>query len=117
EQSIDTLDLSSPDNNNHANSGLSAGRDLILRSPTQQLGNRPDPDQPLYTVGSYFRTEQLDRTVVDLWIPYDDAQVVLADADIEFSQNYDGPSLYYPGMKIGVISMPHKQSLDDENSD
>ena len=87
-QSINTLDLSHPD------SQLSASRDLVLRAPSWQLGNRLDPDNALYTVGSYFRTEQLDGRVVDLWVPYDNAQVVRANADVEFTQNYNGPSLY-----------------------
>lgn len=28
-----------------------------------------------------------------------------------------GEYCYYPGMQIGVVVMPHKQSWDDENSD
>ncbi|NEZ60001.1 filamentous hemagglutinin N-terminal domain-containing protein [Adonisia turfae] len=93
DQSINTQDLESLDSSN-PDSRLTSGRDLVLRSPLLLLGNRPDPNNALYEVGSYFRTEQLDGTITDLWIPYNDAQVVRANSDIEFTQDYDGSSLY-----------------------
>lgn len=70
---------------NHAKSGLQAGGDLTLRSPTPVIGDAH------YQSGGDFRIEQLDETLGDL-VSLNDP-VIRATGNVEFG-NYEGASLH-----------------------
>lgn len=70
---------------NHPNSGLFAGRDLVLRS-----ANTIGGDAHYYTGGN-FRIEKLDGSLGNLYSPYD--PVIRASGDVSFFA-YEGASLH-----------------------
>ena len=70
-----------------ANSTVSSGRDMVFRAPVRQLGNGTT-----FRTGGYFITKELDGSLVDFLIPHE--QVIVAAGDVQFTQNYTGPSLY-----------------------
>jgi len=80
---------------NHADSGLQAGGDLTLRSPTPVIGDAR------YQSGGNFRIEQLDESLGTLISPND--PVIRAAGDVAFD-SYEGASLHI--LAGGSVTVP-----------
>ncbi len=65
---------------------LEAGRDITLQGWSRQLSAAN------YTVGGYLFTQNLHGQGIDLLIPHEN--VILANGDVRFTQNYVGESLH-----------------------
>jgi filamentous hemagglutinin family protein len=89
---------------NHPNSGLFAGRDLVLRSANTIGGDAH------YYSGGNFQIEKLDGSLGNLYSPYD--PVIRASGDVSFFA-YEGASLHiFAGGSVNIPGYVWIQSPD-----